>query len=41
MNSIEAAFNHKFLTGLIVTIPIVITIFIVVNVIELHAGGKP
>lgn len=38
MNSIKASFKQKFLTGLIVTIPIVITIFISVKVFELLDG---
>ena len=38
MNSIKASFKQKFLTGLIVTVPIVITIFVVITVFELLDG---
>jgi len=38
MNSIKATFRQKFLTGLVVTIPIVITVFIVVKGFELLDG---
>ncbi|GBD98997.1 hypothetical protein BMS3Abin07_01028 [bacterium BMS3Abin07] len=38
MNSIKASFKQKFLTGLIVTVPIVITIFVLIKVFEVLDG---
>ena len=38
MNSIKASFKQKLLTGIIVTIPTVITIFVLIKVFELLDG---